>query len=201
MSLVINTKTNVLKDGTTKSYHYVYIQFGEGPKELHNCGRVEDPQSWEKALEKVKEIYEREYWAKVENTKQKINEYMKTYIDSETSFEREITYDLFLSMLVEETEKWIDVNNPHRSIASIPALREIICKKFAISDNIFDNTLLELHKHRIVWCSSGISGDFKGKPLVTEFGDKWYAFTIYKKEVPATHSGRILERNTDMVEG
>ena len=81
MSLVINTKTNVLKDGTTKSYQYVYVQYGEGPKELHNCGRVEDPHSWEKALVKVKEIYEREYVSKIAQTKKKIADYMKVYIE------------------------------------------------------------------------------------------------------------------------
>lgn len=106
--------------------------------------------------------------------------------------EPEITYDLFLNTLVKETEKWIDIHNPHSNIASIPALREIICSKLDISDEKFDLTLYEFMKLRIVSLSGGIGSGFKGRPIKTSLGDKMYAIKIYEKRVPPSYSGRIL---------
>lgn len=116
-------------------------------------------------------------------------------IDKEVSVKDKITYDLFLDNLVEETEKWIDVNNPHKSIASIPAIREIMCSKLNLSEEVFNDTLYEFHNLGIVWLSAGLNSGFIGKPIKMKLGDKMYAFKIYQKKVPSTHIRRVLKRS------
>lgn len=106
--------------------------------------------------------------------------------------EYEITYNSFFTTLVREYENWIMEFNPHRSTASIPALRELVCKDINIPEDKFDSALLELHKLRLIWLSEGIGSNFTGKPIITKLGRQMYAITIHKKQIPTNYSNRIL---------
>jgi hypothetical protein len=83
MSLVINTKTNTRKNGTKKTYHYVNVVFGEPGKanyEFYPCGNAENPQSYEKAINKIKAILERELYRRVEAAQKRANKYMSKFV-------------------------------------------------------------------------------------------------------------------------
>jgi hypothetical protein len=83
MSIQLNTKTNIREDGSTKTYHYINVVFGEYGTENYEfeaCGNVTDPKTYEKAMNKVKEILEREMYKRIADTQNKLDDYKRQYL-------------------------------------------------------------------------------------------------------------------------